>query len=114
MMSDYIVFDNESCWFCLSDFGMKILYDKNIISSYSGANEWCHHFFCELLDLFSGCSIYNYALGCYEHEKMIAQLCQEGHATEVANWVERHKNDDWFVRAVESMTAVIDNLPGDD
>ena len=59
----YISFDPEYGKFTLSKPAQEILYrKKQVICSYSGCVEWGHNFFCELLDLYSGNSQYNYAL----------------------------------------------------
>ena len=114
-LSDYIDFDKKRCSFFLTREASELIYNKKqAICSYSGASEWCHHFFCQLLDLYSGNGPYNYALNSYEHERMMKQLCEEGHAAEVANWILRHKGDLWFQCAVNTFAEVIDRLPNYD
>lgn len=111
-VNDYLYFDDKRCHFYLTNEASEIIYrEKGVICSYSGANEWCHHFFCELLDLYSGGSIYNYSLGSYRHEEMIRELCKEGHADEVVGWFVRHVDDAWFQAASKAFVAVFEGLP---
>lgn len=65
---EYATFKNR--FFKLNDKGIKIINDTSeLICSYSGANQWCHHFICELLDLYSGSSKFSYSLGTCNHQK---------------------------------------------
>ncbi len=43
----------ENDFFKINNKGTKIIHDTlELICSYSGSNQWCHHFICELLDLY--------------------------------------------------------------
>lgn len=111
-INDYISFDVECGWFRLSDMAQNILYrEKEIICSYSGSVEWGHMFFCELLNLYSGDSTYNYALGTVNYASSIKKLYEEGHQKEVADWVERKKNEVWFTKAAAMLANIIRDLP---
>lgn len=111
-INDYIGFDKESGMFALTSKAQEIIYrQKQIICSYSGSYEWGHMFFCELIDLYSGSSIYNYALGTIEHAKQIKELYKTGHAEEVINGIEKHKDDEWFKKAADMFAAIIEDLP---
>jgi hypothetical protein len=51
-INDCICFNKESCCFFLTRDTVETIYrTKNVICSYSGANEWAHHFVCEMIDL---------------------------------------------------------------
>ena len=109
--SKYVYFDKENGRFYLNEEAQKIIYrDKNIICSYSGSNEWCNHYFCELIDLFSGSSKYNYSLGTTVHETEIPKIWKINKES-VIKWMENNLEKDWFKRMVESFDKVFDNLP---
>ena len=111
-INDYISFDSERGWFSLTRKSQEILYrKKQVICSYSGCTEWGHKFFCELLDLYSGNSQYNYALGTIVHADQIRRLYEEGHSEEVTNWVNNHKNDVWFSKAAAMLANIIEDVP---
>ena len=111
-INDYIEFNPESGWFELSLMSQEILYrKKGVICSYSGCVEWGHKFFCELLDLYSGDSQYNYALGTVIYSKEIEEMYKTGHSEEVINWVEKHKNDYWFTKAAAMIASIIKDVP---
>lgn len=111
-INDYISFDTEDGWFKLSDMAQNILYrEKEVICSYSGSVEWGHMFFCELLNLYSGGSPYNYALGTTDHAKDIERAYKNGHKKEVIDWLERNKNAMWFCKAAAMLATIIKDLP---
>lgn len=111
-LTDWISFDKVRGIFVISNEAQNILYrEKEIICSYSGAVDWGHMFFCELLNLYSGQSIYNYALGTCDFASEIARLYQEGHSHDVIEWVERKKNEEWFTKAAAMMATIIKDLP---
>ena len=111
-INDYLSFNKAFGCFQLSATAQEILYrKKHIICSYSGCNDWAHHFFCELIDLYSGSSKYNYALGTVVHVQQIKNMYSEGHSNEVINWIERHKSNDWFIKAATMLTNIIDDVP---
>lgn len=69
---EYANFENG--FFKLNDKGTKIIHDTSeLICSHWGANQWCHHFICELLDLYSGSSEFNSSLGTCKHQKELPQ-----------------------------------------
>ena len=111
-INDYLSFDKDDGWFTLSNKAQEILYrQKQLICSYSGCVEWGHNFFCELIDLYSGNSQYNYALGTYVHADEIDRMYKEGHSEEVINWVEKHKDDYWFSKAAAMLSSIIEDAP---
>lgn len=111
-INEYLSFDTERGWFGLSRDAQEILYrKKQIICSYSGCMEWGHEFFCELLNLYSGTSKYNYSLGTIDYKAGIAREYERGHKEEVAEWIIKHKDDEWFVKAADMLKNIIDDVP---
>ncbi len=111
-INDYISFDSERGFFVLSSKAQELLYrKKQVICSYSGCVEWGHKFFCELLDLYSGHSQYNYALGTVIYKNQIEIMYKEGHQEEVINWINKHKNDYWFCQAAAMLVNIIQEAP---
>ena len=77
-INKYMYFSTENGYYYLTSEANELIYrKKHLICSYSGSNEWIHHFTCEMLDFCSGSSIYNYALGTIQHEKGIRELWEE-------------------------------------
>jgi len=101
--------------FCLEGSALEEIYrNKEIICSYSGANEWCNHFFCQMIDLFSGSSPYNYALGTCDHEKEIPMILannKDKDAHPIVDWITKQENKDWWKKMVDSFEFLFDNLP---
>ena len=111
-INNYISYNPDNGWFELSNKAEELLYrKKQVICSYSGCTEWGHKFFCELLDLYSGNSQYNYSLGTVIHENEIARGYQMGHGAEVTEWITKHKNDDWFSKAAAMLGRIIEDVP---
>lgn len=111
-INDYLSFNPDHGWFELSLKAQEILYrQKQVICSYSGCVEWGHNFFCELLDLYSGDSQYNYALGTVVHKDQIEKLYRDGKQDGVVNWVEKHKDDVWFSKAAAMLAEIINDVP---
>lgn len=110
-INKYLYFDGERGRFALTDEAAEIIYrQKQIICSYSGADEWCNHFVCELIDLYCGCSIYNYAIGTTEHETAIPKLFNMDKEV-VFNWIKKSMEKEWGKRAFSMFEKVIDDLP---
>lgn len=111
-INDYLSFNPDHGWFELSSKAQEILYrQKQVICSYSGCVEWGHKFFCELLDLYSGDSQYNYALGTVVHKDQIEKLYKDGKEDGVIDWIERHKGNYWFSKAAAMLVEIINDVP---
>ena len=111
-INSYLSFDPEYGRFKLTNEASEILYrKKQVICSYSGCDDWCHNFFCELIDLYSGSSQYNYSLGSVVHKVQIDKMYAAGHKEEVINWIKRHKDDRWFVKAATMLANIIEDVP---
>ena len=109
-INKYLYFDKESGRFALTSEASEIVYrEKNVICSYSGADEWCNHFVCELIDLYSGSSKYNYSLGTTVHEARIPQLWQDDRDG-VCAWIEDAMEKEWGKHAFSMFLSIIDDL----
>ena len=110
-INKYLYFDKDSGRFTLTSEAREIIYrQKHVICSYSGTDEWCNHFVCELIDLYSGSSIYNYAIGCCKHEKEIPEIFatnREG----LCEWIEKIIKKEWGKKLFDMFVAIIDDLP---
>lgn len=110
-LSNYLYFSVEWGRFYLTSEAQDIIYrKKGIICSYSGSNEWANHFACELIDLYSGASIYNYALGTIVHEKEIPEIWKTNKES-VIDWITRSIDKPWGKAAFQLFDSVIDTLP---
>lgn len=110
-ISKHVYYDTDSHWFYLTPEAQNFIYrEKNVICSYSGSNEWCNHFVCQMVDLYSGSSIYNYALGTTDHEKRIPELIKDGYSENVINFIRRIPNEEWGIAMGKAIDYVIDNL----
>lgn len=106
--SKYSFFDGEIGRFVLTDEAQDILH-RSVLYSHSGANEWCNHFVCELIDLYSGSSKYNYCLGQIEHEHRIPELWTINKEY-IIRWLETNLNKDWFKNVIKVFDFTIDNM----
>jgi hypothetical protein len=110
-ISKYVFYDTDCHRFYLTSEAQNIIYRvKNVICSYSGSNDWCNHFVCQMVDLYSGASIYNYALGTTDHEKEIPSLIKDGYADNVIRFIKRIPTEEWGMAMGKSIDFVIDNL----
>lgn len=110
-INKYLTFDKDFGVFKLTSEALEIIYrQKGIICSYSGADEWCNHFVCELIDLYSGSSVFNYALGQIKHEKEIPEIWKVNKDS-VCRWVEKIANAEWGKKVFDIFLKIIDDLP---
>lgn len=109
-LSKYLCFDTVFGRFCLTSDAQEIIYHKkNIICSYSGSDEWANHFVCELIDLYSGCSQYNYALETTIHEKRIPEVWKIDKEI-IIKWLNNMKDTDWGKATFNTFDNIIDSL----
>lgn len=110
-VSKYAFFDKECGLFFLTSEAKTIIYrEKNIICSHSGANEWCNHFICELIDLYSGSSHYNYAINSTIHETTLPKIFKTD-KEHVINWIDKIKDEEWGLKLFKMFDNIIDDLP---
>lgn len=109
-INKYLYFDKKRGKFCLTSEAQDIIYrQKWVICNYSGADEWCNHFVCELIDLYSGLSKYNYGVGTIVHEKEISNIWEQNKMS-VCDWVKKTKDKAWGKRAFDMFVKIIDDL----
>ena len=109
-VNKYVYFDTTYGRYYLTSEASEIIYRrKNLICSYSGANEWVHHFICEMLDLCSGQSIYNYALGCYKHENEIERIFKENKES-VTKFIQKTTEEQWSKTMYKLIENIIDEV----
>jgi len=107
-INKYMYFNTENGYYYLTSEASELVYrKKNLICSYSGSNEWIHHFTCEMLDFCSGLSIYNYALGTVQHEKRIKELWKENKDI-VINFVKRTIEESWSKKMYQFIETIIE------
>jgi len=113
-INDYMYFDTEYGYFRLTNEALEIIYrKKGIICSYSGANEWIHHFTCEMIDLYSGSSKYNYSLGTTVHETELPKIFI-ANKDAVISWVEKSLEKEWGQHLYTMIKNIIDDVPACD
>jgi hypothetical protein len=109
-INKHMTFDTECGRFFLTSEASEIIYrQKGLICSYSGSNEWIHHFTCEMLDLCSGASIYNYALGTIRHEEEIAKIFKTNREA-VINFINKTTQEPWGKKMYELIEKIIDEV----
>jgi hypothetical protein len=109
-INKHMYFDKENGRFYLISEASELIYrEKGLICSYSGANEWIHHFTCEMLDLCSGASIYNYALGTIRHEEEITNIFKTNKDA-VIDFVNKTTQEAWGKKMYELIEKIIDEV----
>lgn len=107
-LNDYLYFDKSAKKFIATDKTAHILYrEKDIICSYSGVDEWTHFFMCELINLYSGCSVYNHSLFDIDYAESLEIFPTE----DVERWIERVKKEEWFIKAIDMFSKIIEDIP---
>ncbi len=106
-LNDYLYFDKSAKKFVATDKTTNILWEKDIICSYSGIDEWTHFFMCELLNLYSGRSVYNHSLSDIDYAESFEIYPTEA----VEGWIERVKKEEWFIKAIDMFSKIIEDIP---
>ena len=110
-INKYICFDKDNGVFKLTDEAAEIIYrKKEIICSYSGADEWVNFFTLEMMNLYTGSSPYNYALGTCNHHEAFPRMFKENPAG-VCDWVEKSLSKEWGQHMYKMIKNIIDDLP---
>ena len=74
-INKYMYFDKNCGVFCLTSEASEIIYrQKEIICSYSGADEWINFFTLEMMNLYTGSSPYNHAIGTCDHHEAFPRI----------------------------------------
>lgn len=111
VLSKYVSFNCETGRFYLTNEAQNILYrQKELICSYSGCNDWIDHFVHEMMNLYSGSSPYNYALGTCNHHTQFPILWED-HKEEVINYVKKSKERTWGKAMYDCIDHIIDSVP---
>lgn len=107
-LNDYLYFDKSAKKFIATDKTAHILYrEKDIICSYSGVDEWTHFFMCELVNLYSGHSVYNHSMSDIDYAESLERCPTEN----VERWIERVKKEEWFIKAIDMFSKIIEDIP---
>lgn len=107
-LNSYVHFDRSSKKFIATDKAAHILYrEKNIICSYSGIDERTHFFICELINLYSGHNVYNHSLSDIDYAKSFERCSIE----DIERWMERVKKEEWFIKAIDMFSKIIEDIP---
>lgn len=110
-INKYLYFDKESGQFALTSEAEELIYrQKEIICSYSGANEWANFFTLEMMNLYTGSSPYNYALGTCDHHEAIPRIFKEN-KEKVCEWIEKSKEEKWGKHMYHMIETIIDDIP---
>lgn len=110
-INNYMYFDKQTGSFCLTSEASEIIYrKKNIICSYSGADEWVNAFTLEMMNLYTGSSPYNYALNTCDHHEALPRLFKEDRE-KVCEWVEASLTTEWGKHMYQMIANIIDDVP---
>lgn len=110
-INKYLYFDKNSGRFCLTSEASEIIYrQKNIICSYSGADEWINSFVLEMMNFYTGSSPYNYSLRTCDHHEAFPRFFREN-KKELCEWVEKSLNKEWGIHMYQMIENIIDDVP---
>lgn len=110
-INKYIYFDKNSCVFCLTSEASEIIYrQKQIICSYSGADEWINFFTLEMINLYTGSSPYNHALGICDHHEAFPRIFKDD-PIRLCKWVEESLTKEWGKHMYKMIENIIDDIP---
>ena len=110
-INKYMYFDKDYGVFQLTPEASEIIYrQKEIICSYSGADEWINDFTLEMMNFYTGSSPYNHALGDCDHHEAIPRLFKEN-PSGVCDWVGKSLDKEWGKRMYKMIENIIDDVP---
>ena len=110
-INKYMYFDKSCGRFCLTSEASEIIYrQKEIICSYSGADEWVNSFTLEMINLYTGSSPYNYALGTCDHHEAFPRIFKEN-PEGLCGWVEKSLTKEWGIHMYKMIENIIDDVP---
>ena len=97
--------------FQLTSEGSEVVYrQKNIICSYSGADEWINFFTLEMINFYTGSSPYNYALGTCDHHTAFPRIFEKDKDS-LCEWVEESLTKEWGIHMYKMIENIIDDVP---
>lgn len=109
-IDDYMFFDKERGKFCLTDLGSSILTSRGVICSYSGTDEWFHHFTLEMMNLYTGRGPFNHSFGDIDFHVEFPQAFNRDR-DETIDWVVDSVSTKWGKQMYAMIHQVIDNVP---
>ena len=110
-INKYMYFDKDYGVFRLTSEASEIIYrQKEIICSYSGADEWINFFTLEMINLYTGSSPYNYALGTCDHHEAFPRVFKENPES-LYEWVEKSLKKEWGKHMYKMIENIIDDIP---
>lgn len=110
-VSKYIYYDCNYGRFYLTTAAQEILYNnKQLICSYSGCNDWIDHFVHEMMNLYTGNSPYNYALGTCNYHIKFPRLWKD-HPNEINAYVQKSLETTWGKAMYDCIDHIIDEVP---
>ena len=110
-INKYMYFDKDFGVFRLTSEASEIIYrQQEIICSYSGADEWINFVTLEMINLYTGSSPYNYALGTCDHHEAFPRVFKEN-PEGLYEWVEKSLNKEWGKHMYKMIENIIDDIP---
>ena len=110
-INKYMYFDKDYGVFRLTSEASEIIYrQKEIICSYSGADEWINFFTLEMINLYTGSSPYNYVLGTCDHHEAFPRVFKEN-PEGLCEWVEKSLNKEWGKHMYKMIENIINDIP---
>ena len=108
-LSKYITFNKMNFKFELTEKGKDIiLKEKKIITDAKGIDDWIHHFVCEMINLCSGKSPFNYTLDSIDHEKMLSEFFYINET--IISYIEPTENKQWLKKMYKIIDYIIDEI----
>lgn len=108
LIGKYVIFNDGL--FLPNEKVSELLYtNTELICSYSGVTAWCNHVICELIDIYSGTSIYNYAFNCYKLEEKIKNDWNRTPEL-VIDWIFNILEKEWFKLVISSFENIIESI----
>lgn len=110
-INKYMYFDKTTGKFRLTSEGSDTIYHKkNLICSYSGADDWIHSFTLEMMNFYTGSSPYNYTLNSCNHHEAFPRIFKEN-PEDTCEWVEESLTKDWGIHMYKMIEVIIDDVP---
>ncbi len=110
-INKYMYFDKDSGVFCLTSESSELIYrKKELICSYSGADEWINNFTLEMMNFYTGSSPYNHTLGTCDHHEAFPRIFKKNKEG-LCEWVEKSLNKKWGKHMYKMIENIIDDAP---
>ena len=110
-INKYLDFDKVTGKFALTIVGEKIICEhKRVIRNHDGANEWCNHFVCELLNVYTGLSVYDSGYPGIQFEIEIPKNFSKN-KEDVFSFIKTSIKKEYGIKAYSMFEKIIDDLP---